>query len=370
MKLPLITEVTDLKGKRVLMRVDFNVPVKDGVVTDDFRIRKVLPTIQFLQNAGAKIILLSHIGREKTDSLLPASVVLEKSVHHTFVSNFETFNTTQMSDGEVVLCENLRKWDGEKASDETFAEKLAKLGDIYVNEAFPVSHREDTSVFLLPKLLPAYFGPLFNDEFENLSLAFNAPRPFFVMVCGAKFETKLPLVTKFMELADNVFVGGALANDFFKLKGYEVGKSLVDDDVSVVAPLLESQKLLLPIDVVIEDKTTKRPEEIQPDDKIMDGGNETIKMLEKNISEAQLILWNGPLGSYENGFDAATIAVARAVEKSAAHVIVGGGDTVAAIQKCNIDNKTTFISTAGGAMLDFLANGTLPGIEAILSNNK
>ena len=354
------------------MRVDFNVPVKDGVVTDDFRIRKVLPTIQFLQNAGAKIILLSHIGREKTDSLLPASVVLEKSVHHTFVPDFETFDSTKMNDGDVVLCENLRKWDGEKSGDENFAENLAKLGEIYVNEAFPVSHREDASVFLLPKLLPAYFGLLFNEEFENLSLAFGEYHPFLVILGGAKFETKLPLVTKYLVTADTVFVGGALANDFFKLKGYDVGTSLVDGNIPGLQHLLSNKKLVLPVDVVTEGKTVRMANGSVSSifGKIMDAGPETVKILEEYISKAEFILWNGPLGNFEVGYEDATIAIARAIEQSHARSVIGGGDTAASIEKCHISKPNIFVSTAGGAMLDFLANGTLPGIEAILHKNK
>ncbi len=373
MNIPDITKETNLLGKRVLVRVDFNVPVENGRVVDDFRIQKVLPTLLFLKNAGAKTILLSHIGREKTESLLPVSDYLQKSFPHTFVSGFESAEEKSvfenMQNGDVVLLENLRKWDGEKNGDENFAKALASLGDMYVNDAFPVSHRKDASVFVLPKFLPGFAGPLFLDEVKNLSLALEKHSPFLFLLGGAKFETKIPLITKYLDTADSVFVGGALANDFFMVKGYEMGQSLVEKDVlETLKPLLENPKLLLPVDVVAENpsgKTVKKPNELLPTEKIMDAGPETIQMLQNEISKASFVLWNGPVGNYEGGYDTATLAIAEAIEKSIASGVVGGGDTVAAIEKSKILNPKIFISTAGGAMLDFLANGTLPGIEAL-----
>jgi phosphoglycerate kinase len=232
-----------------------------------------------------------------------------------------------------------------------------------------VSHRKDASVFALPKLLPPYFGPLFIEEFENLSLALKKHKPFLAILGGAKFETKLPLVKKYLKTADSVFVGGALANDFYKLQKYEIGTSLVDDSINSLKPLLKAKNLLLPPDVVVEGpsgKVVRSKDGVEATEKILDDGPETIKLLEDLISKAKFVLWNGPLGNYEAGFDAATIAVAEALAKSSARAVVGGGDTVAALQKCNIRKENIFMSTAGGAMLDFLANGTLPGIDAIM----
>ncbi|MCX6739180.1 MAG: phosphoglycerate kinase [Candidatus Parcubacteria bacterium] len=373
MNLPNITEVKDLKGKRVLLRVDFNVPVKDGMVSDDFRIRKTLPTLKFLKEAGAKIIILSHIGREKTDTLRPVSEKLEQSIPHVFVGDFELEEGKKLlrslNDGEVALVENLRKWDVEKNSDKSFAESIAVFGDIFVNEAFAVSHRKDASVFELPKLLPSYFGPLFSEEVKNLSRAFKTEHPFLFILGGAKFETKMPLIEKYLDSADTVFVGGALANTFYKMKGCEIGTSVCDATTEGMEPLLENKKLLLPLDVVVDGpsgRVVRSRDEVTSVEKIEDDGPETIKMLEDLIAKAKFVLWNGPLGYYEGGFDGATLAVASALAKSTAEVIVGGGDTVAAIERLEIKKPNIFVSTGGGAMLDFLSNGTLPGIEAII----
>lgn len=376
MKLPNITKLKNLKGKRVLLRVDFNVLIKDGIVADDFRIRKVLPTLQFLKKSGAKTIILSHIGREKTDTLFPVSSKLGEKIPHFFVEDFESeegkSTLSSLKNGKVALVENLRKWDGEKASDKKFAKSLAVFGDIFVNEAFAVSHRKDASVFELPKLLPSYFGPLFVNEAENLSLAFKKHKPFLCILGGAKFETKMPLVKKYLVSADMVFVGGALANTFYKLKGYEIGVSLSDEATPAMKALLKNKKLALPLDVIVDGpngKIVRSPDQVEAAEKIQDDGPDTIKMLEEKIKKAKFVLWNGPLGYCEGGFDGATLAVATALGKSGVRAIVGGGDTVAAIEKVG-KSKNIFISTAGGAMLDFLAKGTLPAIEAVMKKKK
>jgi phosphoglycerate kinase len=382
MNLPNITKLKNLKGKRVLLRVDFNVPIKDNTVADDFRIQKVIPTLEFLKNAGAKIIILSHIGREKTDSLAPVSLKLGEKIPHFFVEDFESEegkNTlTSLKNGEVALVQNLRKWDGEKASDKKFAKSLAVFGDIFVNEAFAVSHRKDASVFELPKLLPSYFGTLFVNEVENLSLAFKKHKPFLAILGGAKFETKMPLVKKYLVSADTVFVGGALANTFYKLKGHEIGTSITDEATPAMKALLKNKKLVLPFDVVVDGpngKVVRSPDELEATEKIQDDGPETVKMLEEQIKKAKFVLWNGPLGYYEGGFDGATLAVATALSKSNVQAVVGGGDTVAAIEKIGKSpaslkatqgKKNIFVSTAGGAMLDFLAKGTLPAIDVVM----
>ena len=376
MKLLTLAKLKHLKGKRVLVRVDFNVPVKNGVVADDFRIQKVLPTLQFLKNAGAKTIILSHIGREKTDTLLPVSERLALKMEHVFVEDFESDEgktaLLSLQDGEAALVQNLRKWDGEKNGDKSFAKSLASLGDIFVNEAFAVSHRKDASVFALPKLLPACFGPLFAEEVENLSLAFKKHYPFLVILGGAKFETKMPLIKKYLDVADTVFVGGALANNFFKLRGFEVGTSLLDTEIPAKS-LLKNKKLVLPADVIVDGpsgKVVRSHDAVLSTEKILDGGPETVILLENFIKKAKFVLWNGPLGNYEEGFDGATIAVASALASSDVLSLIGGGDTVAAIEKVKITNKNLFISTGGGAMLDFLAKGTLPGIDAVMKKKK
>jgi phosphoglycerate kinase len=278
-----------------------------------------------------------------------------------------------LKNGEIALVQNLRKWDGEKAGDIKFAKSLAVFGDAYVNEAFAVSHRKDASVFQLPKLLPAYFGPLFCDEVENLSFAFKKHHPFLFILGGAKFETKMPLIRKYLTIADTVFVGGALANTFYKIKGYEIGTSLADEATLAMQTLAKNKKLVIPPDVVVDGpsgKIVRSFDEVEATEKILDGGPMTVEMLKEQIKKAKFILWNGPLGYYEGGFDGATLAVAEALAGSKAGAVVGGGDTVAAIEKIKTKKKNIFISTGGGAMLDFLSKGTLPAIDAIMKKKK
>ncbi len=377
MKLPNIIKVKNLKGKRVLLRLDLNVPVVNGKVIDDFRIQKVLPTIRFLKKAGAKIIILSHTGRRKEDSLLPVSEHFLKIFKHSFVADFQSEEgekiLNSMKNGEIAMLENLRQNDGEKNTSVSFAMSLAALGDIYVNEAFAVSHRKDASIYLVPKRLPSYFGPLFCDEVENLSFAMRKHNPFLFVLGGAKFETKMPLIKKYLPVADTVFIGGALANNFFKVLGYEIGTSLVDDAHLSFKPILKSKKLLLPIDVIVNGPNgtnVKSPTEVSREESILDSGPKTVALLVEQVKSAKFILWNGPLGNYESGYGKATLALAEAVLGSGAKAVVGGGDTVAAMAKCKAKPKNTFISTGGGAMLEFLAHGTLPGIDAIIKKKK
>jgi len=367
-----IRKIGDIKGKTVLLRVDFNVPVKDGRIEDDFRIKKALPTIEFLQKGGAKIVLIAHLGKGG-ETLAPIAKILEGFIKVKFVE--EVFGpkvievVKNMKEGEIVLLENLRNNKGEQGNEKIFAMNLAKLADIYVNEAFSVSHREDASIVLLPKLLPAYIGFQFEKEIKNLSRAFEKPEhPFLFILGGAKFSTKIPLIKKYLELADKVFIGGALANDFLKAKGYEVGQSLLDDTNYGIETLLKNDKLVLPIDVVVKsgnELINKDVNEVGKEEIILDIGNKTVNNLALLIKDSKLILWNGPLGKYEAGGAKSTKEVLKFVAESKAESIIGGGDTVALISEIKMENKFSFVSTGGGATLDFLANGTLPGIKAL-----
>jgi len=363
-----IKEVKNLEGKRVLLRLDLNVPLKNGKVIDDFRIKKVIPTIKFLKSKKAKVVVISHIGRGGKDSLKPVAKYMKvKFFPKTIGKEVETF-ISNMKDGDVVVLENLRKNKGEEKNDIKFAKSLSYLGDIYVNDAFSVSHRKHASIVLLPKLLPSYCGILLKDEIKNLSIPTKIPRPFLFILAGAKFNTKLPLIRKYLSVADNVFVGGALANNFFKAQGWDVGKSLVEKDNTDLKKFMKSKKLILPIDVLVEKNgkvMTKNPSEIGSSDVVVDGGPKTVRELQKLISKSKFILLNGPLGNYEKGYDKATIALLKAVAKSRAKSIVGGGDTAYLINKLKIENKFSFVSTGGGAMIEFLAKGTLVGIEVL-----
>ena len=370
---------SELRGVKVLVRVDFNVPVVKGRVTNDFRVRMALPTLAFLKDAGAKIIMVSHIETAETDG----GPTLEPLVHTlkmlgisvSFIKNYKNARTEieNLAEGGMILLENIRMHAGEKTNDKAFAKELASLADIYVNDAFAVSHREHASICAVTDFLPSYAGFLLEKEITHLKTALNpesSDRPFLFILGGAKFETKLSLVEKFMNIADFVFIGGALANDFFKEAGYEVGKSLVSNQKFNLSRFSGSPKLLLPSDAVTG-AATKSIQNILPDETIYDAGPETLKMLSEKISQAKYILWNGPLGAYEKGYKKPTLVLAHKIAESTVRgtkTIIGGGDTLAAIAELGVEDKFTFVSTGGGAMLDFLANETTAGVEALEKN--
>lgn len=370
-----LSDIEYLKDVSVLLRTDFNVPITNGAVVNDYRIRMALPTINFLCDKGAKIILLSHleVKEGEKDTLEPVAAVLKTlGVPVTFVKNIRnaTEEIAKMSAGTCLLLENLRQFPGEKANDPAFAKELASLGDIYVNEAFSVCHREHASIVAVPKIIPGYVGLQMQKETETLSRAFRPTHPFLFILGGAKFETKLPLLERFIRIADNIFVGGALAHDLFKAKGYEIGKSLTSGESRDLSVYTSNPRLILPVDVVNENHETKLIEVFTKTEKIMDAGPKTMELLKTKIDEASFILWNGPLGLYEGGYQDATTEVAKMIAARSGSFseftsIVGGGDTLAAIASLGLENEFTFVSTAGGAMLDFLAKGTLPGIEAL-----
>ncbi len=336
-----ITEEKNLKDKKVLVRVDWSVPMEDGALRNTYQIDQSLSTIRHLRDAGAKVVILSHAEND-TDTLLPV---------YRYVNGLIPMTFKEPSD--LVLMDNLRKDPREKDNDPEFAKELAKLGEIFVNEAFPVSHREHTSIVGLPKLLPSFVGIEFAREIENLSKAFYPKRPFLFILGGAKFETKMPLLEKFVDIADEIFVGGALANDFFRAQGKNVGKSVISGKNFDLTKIFNSGKILLPEDT------------IEMNDMILDMGPRSLEALKAKINGANLIIWNGPLGHYERGYKVSTLETAQAMANSGKESIVGGGDTLAAVAELKLFDKFTFVSTGGGAMLDFLSSGTLVGIEAL-----
>lgn len=366
-----ITDEKNLKGKKVLLRVDLNVPVVGDEVRDDFRIRAIFPTLEFLRNAGARTIIIAHIENDVTDSLARVVSYISRFVEiKAFVQDMASAPKIigGMVDGDIVALENLRKNPGEKANDSVFANSLASLADIYVNDAFAASHRAHASIVSVPRFIPAYAGPLFVTECERLSETFAPPRPFLFILGGAKFETKLPLIEKFLTIADYVFVGGALSNDIFKEKGLEVGRSVVSRTPVNLRHIESSPKLIIPTDVVIAnpmETLTKTPELVTPNDRIFDAGERTVSDLSDLLTDVKYVLWNGPLGDYEKGYTRGTEALARAIVASGAKSIIGGGDTVACVSKLGLLDKFSFVSTGGGAMIEFLATGTLPGIDAL-----
>lgn len=351
-----IKDIENLKGARVLLRLDLNVPIQNGKIVDDFRIRKALPTLEFLYEKGAQTIIVSHIEGEGGKTLAPVAEYLKKTFSNlTFIKNYRNarMELERVSDGSMVMLENIRTWEGEKSNDPKFSRELASLADIYVNDAFSVSHRSHASIVGVPKFLPSYAGLQFLEEVSHLSVCFTPPHPFTFILGGAKFETKLPLIEKFMDIADNVFVGGALANNFFKEKGVDIGSSVCSPKDFNLGRYLNNPKLLLPIDFEMQG------------DKIMDVGPKTLSLLQKVVNTSKFVLWNGPLGAYEYGYTKPTHALARMIAESGAQSVIGGGDTLATIAELGIEDKFTFVSTGGGAMLDYLATGTLPGIEAL-----
>lgn len=368
-----VRDIGDVRGKRVLVRVDLNVPVKDGVVADDFRIKKTLPTLELLRNAGAKIILISHCEGKESTTLTPAFEYLKKLMPVSFISQYVDDTThgvvEALSEGEALLLENLRQYEGEKENDEAFAISLASLADFYVNEAFSASHRTHASIVGVPKHIPAYAGLLFEHEVQNLSKATNPPHPFVFILGGAKFDTKLPLVKKFIDIADTVCIGGALANNVFKELGYEVGNSVVSDGSFGLAEMYAKGNMVLPIDVVVQREDGSSdivdPNVVQKDDVIVDAGPQTVMKFAEVVAQAKYVLWNGPLGNFEIGFKDQTLGLAQIIAESAAESVLGGADTLAAIAELGLYEKFSFVSSGGGAMLDFLANGTLPGIEVL-----
>lgn len=377
--LPFIGDQKDLAGKYVLVRTSLNVPVKDGQVVNQFRLMRGLPTINYLVNEGAKVILMGHISNhketEKEETLEPVFNILKQNFATYFSSEVATAATKNLRDkmknGEVLLLENLRQDPREKKNDADFARALADLADVYVNDAFAASHREHASLVGVPQFLPSFVGHNFRHEYEELSKMMTPADPSLFILGGAKFDTKMPLVEKFLDIYDHVFVGGALANDLFKAAGKEVGQSLVSDvDLETLKPLLANEKILLPTDVTVKSGDETKivsSENVETNDYIYDAGPETVEMLKGYLSEAKTILWNGPLGNYQQGFDQATTDLAMAIGASDGYSVVGGGDTIASIEALNCQEQYGFLSTAGGAMLHFLEHASLPALDAVLN---
>lgn len=362
--LPSIRDVKDLRGKRVLLRASLNVPVENGVVTETFRLEQALPTLDFLKKQGAKVVVIGHIGRGPEESLKP---VFEALLAMTDIK--WGGSVADLQNGEAMLLENLRQDKREGEGDDGLAKELAALADIYVNDAFSDSHREHSSITGVPKYLPSYFGFSFLREYEALQKVTKPVSPSVFILGGAKFETKMPLVERYAQIYDTVFIGGALANDIFKAKGYEVGTSLVSDvDLSGNA-ILENPRIMVPTDVVVKNGGNDREvgaRGVEGTEAILDIGPLALKELNTKLSGAKTILWNGPLGNFEKGYSLGTETLARAIAKSGAYSVVGGGDTIAAIRSLGLQDHFGFMSTAGGAMLVFLETGTLPSIDAVL----
>lgn len=369
-----IADATDLKGTYVLVRAGLDVPLDaHGDVADLFRVKRAVETLRFLSQRGAKTIILSHIGRDPAETNEPVARALKVHVPVVYVPDLLGHAAMSardaMADGDILLLENLRQDPRETKNDDACARELAALGDVYVNDAFSASHRAHASIVGIPKYLPHYAGLLLAEEVAKLDAARSPEHPSFAMLGGAKFETKAPLIAQLLKTYDHVFVTGALANDVFKARGLPVGGSLISAELPG-ADVLAHPHFLAPVDTTVErsDKQArvKKPEETDADDKIVDIGPDSLKAIAPYIESAKFILWNGPTGLYEDGYVHWTHAIAELISQSQAQKVIGGGDTIAAIQESGVAmEKLGFLSTGGGAMLEYLLDGTLPGIEAL-----
>lgn len=378
----------DLKGKRVLVRVDYNVPIKDGVVSDDTRIRASLPTLKYILEQGASAVLFSHLGRPKEGpdpkySMEPVARHLSSLIGKPVAFAADCIGPVAekaaqaLKPGDVLVLENTRFYPGESKNDLEIAKKMAALADIYVNDAFGSAHRAHSSTEGVARFLPAVAGFLMEEEIKYLGQAIADPkRPFVAILGGAKISDKIGVIRNLLTKADHVLIGGGMANTFFKAQGYPMGDSLVEDEVLDTARELLADggtKLRLPVDVVIADKFDAAAEfKVVPMGpvpngwRILDIGPESVAAFAKVLAGAGTVVWNGPMGVFEfPQFAIGTVGVAKAVAESGAISIVGGGDSVAAINQAGMEAKITHISTGGGASLEMLEGLVLPGLAAL-----
>lgn len=382
----------DVKGKRVFCRVDFNVPMQDGQITDETRIRAALPTIQYLMEQGAKVILASHFGRPKGKvveemRLTPVGVRLSELLGKEVKKADEAYGESvkalidTMNEGDVLLLENVRFYPGEEKNDPELAKAFAELADVYVNDAFGAAHRAHASTEGVAHYLPAVAGFLMEKELEVLGKALSNPeRPFTAIIGGAKVKDKIGVIENLLEKVDNLIIGGGLAYTFVKAQGHEIGKSLLEaDKIDLAKEFMEKAKqkgvnFYMPVDVIVaddfsQDANTKLVaiEEIPADWEALDIGPKTAEIYRDVIQKSKLVIWNGPMGVFEiDKFAGGTKAVAEALaEAKDTYSVIGGGDSAAAVEKFNLADKMSHISTGGGASLEFMEGKALPGVVAL-----
>ena len=383
----------ELNGVKVLCRCDFNVPMKDGEITDDFRIVAALPTIKYLIENNACVILMSHMGKPKGEpkpelSLVPVARRLEELLGQdvkfagcpTVIDDEVRAMAAELKPGEVMLLENTRYRAEETKSEEPFTGELASLGELFVNDAFGTAHRDHSSTAGIARYLPTVSGFLIEKEVKFLGDALESPeRPLLAILGGAKVETKIPVMENLLGKVDQILIGGGMSYTFFKAMGYEIGKSLLDEEcIEVSKEILAKAKdagveMLLPVDTVCtDDFEANNVIEVYDSDKIpadmmgMDIGPKTIALYKDVIAKAKTIVWNGPMGVFENPkFETGTKAIAEALAESDAVTIIGGGDSAAAVEQFGLKDKMTHVSTGGGASMEFLEGKELPGIACI-----
>lgn len=386
-----VRDVAELAGKRVFVRVDFNVPIENGKITDDKRIRETLPTIHYLIDKGAKVILASHLGRPNgqvveelrhTAAAARLSELLGKPVAKADEAIGEAVEAqvAALNNGDVLLLENVRFYPGEEKNDPELAKAFAKLADLFVNDAFGAAHRAHASTEGIAHFLPAVSGLLMERELEVLGKALNNPeRPFTAIVGGSKVKDKIAVIDKMLEIADNVIIGGGLSYTFFKAQGHEIGKSLLDSSkLDLTLEFVEKAKKLgknfyLPVDIVVTDDFSADAntqivdvDGIPADWEGIDIGPKTRELYADVIKNSKLVVWNGPMGVFEiEPFSHGTRAVAQATAETSAYTVIGGGDSAAAAEKFGLADRMDFISTGGGASLEFMEGKELPGVVAL-----
>ena len=394
--LKIFSQNIPVKGKRVIVRLDFNVPIKNSEIDDDARIRLVQPFLNDLIENKAKLILISHLGRPKGKvisemSLKPIFNHLEKKLDGKIYFYNENIDekainaSKKLKPGEVLLIENIRFFKEEEEDDEQFAKDLAKLGDIFINEAFSCSHRKQASMHKITKFIESYGGPCLEKEIQSIDLILkNKKKPITCIIGGSKVSTKINILSKLLENSDNLIIVGAMANNFLKFNGINIGVSLLEEKsenaVKNIIDLAKKNecKLILPIDCNISTKVEgnsiyKSLKEIKSEDMILDIGKDTVENINKIIDQSNTVFWNGPAGYYENeNFKFGTISIAKKIAKNTKSKslisIVGGGDTVAAIKNTGLEKDFSHLSTAGGAFLESLEGKELPGIKVLKKN--
>ncbi len=378
-----------LNGKKVFIRVDFNVPVKNGIVQDDTRIKEAMKTIEYVKNSNAKVILASHLGRPKGEKKPELSL---KPVANYINDNFFTIDFTddcignkvtdkieKMENGSIVLLENLRYYKGEEKNSPEFVDELLKFTDVYINDAFGTCHRKHASVYGLPEKVkdkaPGFLVEKEVKYFENLLK--NPEKPFAAILGGAKVSDKIGVIKSLMKIADKIFIGGAMAYTFLKEQGFSIGSSLVEEDSMEIVKEIYNEantknvKIFTPIDHICSKEFNGEPKEISTVDipegyMGLDIGNKTIKKYLNELSDCKTVLWNGPMGVFENpNYAKGTYSIAEFLANSDAVSIIGGGDSVSAVKKAGVADKINHISTGGGASLEYIEFGSLPGIEIL-----
>ncbi len=406
MKLRIISRVKKLKDKRVIVRVDLNVPITDKKVVDNTRIRAVIPTIKFLKKNGAKVILITHLGRPRRfianknskcvnngkfkiyrDSVYSNKIVLKElnrligggiKFSRCCVGDGVKKKVKKMSAGDVLLLENIRFYNEEIGNNIGFTKSISELGDIYVNDAFSVSHRNHASV-MVGKYIPCYAGLLFNKELGNLNKLIEKPKkPYIILLGGAKLSTKIGVIDNLKKQSSKILIGGAMANVFLKAQGYTVGKSLIEKGtVREAKKMLKNKKIILPTDVVVDnggDTIVRGIKDVKTGDVILDIGPKSVARYSRFLNKAKTILWNGPMGKFEFGqFSNGSLSLARviaAIPRSKAYSVCGGGETIEVLNMVKKYKDVGWVSTGGGAMLSYVSGEDMPGLDLLKSNSK